>query len=92
MHQGEFLREARGRERMTQAVLADAAVVSTRTVMRAEKGWAISDENLRSICSVLKIDATHVPPLPSMRMGRIRQKMGGCLCIPLRSTQPNHSR
>lgn len=55
--QAEAIRAARTSRRMSQAHLAKAALVSAKTVIRAEAGQAILDENLRSICSVLGLDA-----------------------------------
>ena len=51
------LRAARQKLCMTQEILAGAAGVSARTVMRAERGDEISAENLRAICAVLGLDA-----------------------------------
>ncbi len=57
MEQAEAIRAARTGRRMTQAHLAEASSVSSKTVIRAETGRPVSDENLRSICSVLGLDA-----------------------------------
>jgi transcriptional regulator with XRE-family HTH domain len=54
--QAALLRDARNALRMTQRHLAEAAAVSVRTVMRAEGGKDISDENARSLCAVLGMD------------------------------------
>ena len=50
---------------MTQARLAQACGVSTRTVKRAERGEALSDETVLAICAVLGCSATDiVAPVP----------------------------
>ncbi len=58
------LRSARLSRHMTQEVLASAAGVSSRTVIRAERGDEISVENLRAICSVLGLDAMELVRRP----------------------------
>lgn len=57
MEQGQALRAARAKLKMTQSILAGASGLSERTVMRAEKGRPVSAENLRSLCAVLGLDA-----------------------------------
>jgi transcriptional regulator with XRE-family HTH domain len=59
--QARTFRNARSALRMTQRHLADAARVSVKTVMRAERGDAISDENVRALCAVLSIDIASLP-------------------------------
>ncbi len=56
-----LLKRTRESRQMTQAHLAAAAGVSSRTVMRAEKGEEISPESMRAICAVLDLDAASLP-------------------------------
>jgi transcriptional regulator with XRE-family HTH domain len=67
MNQASIIREARIGKRMTQEHLAIAACVSKRTVIRAEQGKPTTTETLRSICSVLGMDATDMPTVGSVR-------------------------
>lgn len=60
--QGEWLRGRRSTLRRTQKWLAEAADVSERTVIRAERNDPVSDENLLAICSVLGLDPQDAPP------------------------------
>lgn len=62
--QAAALRAARLRLCMTQEILAGAADVSVRTVIRAEKGEEINAENLRSLCAALGLDAGEVAAAP----------------------------
>ena len=57
------LSAARKNKAMTQEHLAKAAMVSARTVQRAEANGRLSYENLRSLCSVLEISI----PVPEGR-------------------------
>jgi transcriptional regulator with XRE-family HTH domain len=58
MDQASALRQARETARMSQAHLSTAAGVSKRTIIRAEQGLRIQDENLRCLCSVLGLNAS----------------------------------
>jgi transcriptional regulator with XRE-family HTH domain len=60
MEQYLAIRQAREAARMSQAHLAAAAGVSKRTIIRAEQGLRIQDENLRCLCSVLGLDARDI--------------------------------
>jgi transcriptional regulator with XRE-family HTH domain len=58
---GERIRKAREARSMSQAHLAEAANLDTRTIRRIEKGEnPPSHESLLSICLVLKLDAEDV--------------------------------
>ena len=62
MAQGDIIRDSRTKQRMTQAMLAQAAGISSKTVVRAEAGAPLSDEVLRAICAVLGLEVTDFPP------------------------------
>jgi len=66
---------------MSQAHLSAAAGVSKRTIIRAEQGLRIQDENLRCLCSVLGLDARAIAlptddPEPLTPMAVLRDHVG----------------
>lgn len=65
MDQAEAIKATRGRMRITQQVLAARAKVSVRTVIRAEQGHPILDDNLVAICEVLSLDVAGIARLPT---------------------------
>lgn len=87
----EGLRSRRERLRLTQAELAAAAGVASKTVQRAERGGAISDDSARRIGEALRSaggvrSTASVPPGRRFRerrraRGLTLEELGRCLSV-----------
>jgi transcriptional regulator with XRE-family HTH domain len=69
--QATAIQDGRARLKMSQEHLASAAGISARTVVRAESGFRVSGESLRSICAVLGLDSASIAPVEAPEDGGI---------------------